>query len=206
MPVNRIYAAEDSCWGLWKIEEDESSLRREVPEEAVSETLIHPLKRLEFLAGRALVKALLAEWGLPFQGLTKDSYGKPFLTGVNLHMSLSHSYPFVAAILHRKKNVGIDLEQPKDKLLRIAPRVLAPAELADAGTDVIKHCIYWCAKEALIKVYGRKDLVFSRNLLVSPFKREQNGHIIGRILANDKETAIPLMYQVSDSFVMVVSS
>src|SRR5690606_11645385 len=112
---------------------------------------VNPRKRLEFLAGRALIRALLREWNLPYPGLTKDAYGKPFLIGSPLHLSLSHSYPFVAAVLHRHKNVGIDLEQPKDKLLRIAPRVLCADELRNAGNDVVKHCVYWCAKEALVK-------------------------------------------------------
>jgi phosphopantetheinyl transferase len=102
--------------------------------------------------------------------------------------------------------VGIDLEQPKEKLLRIAPRILAPQELQDAGTDVVKHCVYWCAKETLIKIYGRKDLTLAHNLLVSPFELSQNGHLVGRILANDKETAIPLIYYVSDGFVVVISA
>lgn len=206
MPVDRIYSSENACWGLWKITEDETSLQNEVMGETVPPTLTNPLKRLEFFAGRALVKALLQQWEAPYPGIEKDAYGKPSLTGRDVHMSLSHSYPFVAAIIHRHKNVGIDLEQPKDKLLRIAPRILAPQELSNAGEDIVKHCVYWCAKEALIKVYGKKDLVFSKNLLVSPFSLQPKGHLIGRIIANNTETAIPLEYIVSDNFVVVFSN
>jgi hypothetical protein len=111
----------------------------------------------------------------------------------------------VAAILHRNKNVGIDLEQPKNKLLTIAPRVLAEEELNDAGTDIVKHCVYWCAKETLIKIHGEKDLILSKQLLVTPFALRKKGHIIGRIIANKSETAIPLHYIVYDNFVVVVS-
>lgn len=206
MPVDRVHSTPVSCWGLWRIEEDESSLQYEVPHETAPVMLANPFKRLEFLAGRALIKTLLEGWEFPYQGITKDAYGKPFLTGSSIQISLSHSYPYVAAILHRSKNVGIDLEQPKEKLLRIAPRILAPQELQDAGTDVVKHCVYWCAKETLIKIYGRKDLTLAHNLLVSPFELSQNGHLVGRILANDKETAIPLIYYVSDGFVVVISA
>jgi len=206
MPVERIYTATDSIWGFWRILEEERSLAAEVPLEKMSSVLHNPLKRLEFLAGRALIKALLNKWDLPYPGLTKDPFGKPFLDGSDIRISLSHSYPYVAAILHRYKNVGIDLEQPKNKLLRIAPRVLADAELKDAGENIVKHCIYWCAKETLIKVYGKKDLIFSKNLLITPFSLGSQGHLIGRILANNTETAIPLEYIVSDNFVVVVSA
>lgn len=205
MPLERTYTSDDARWGIWKIEEEEASLVREVPFEQISPTIANPLKRLEFLAGRVLIKSLLESWGLKYQGLEKDLFGKPFLSGSSVHISLSHSYPYVAAVLDKKKNVGIDLEQPKDKLLRIASRVLSPVELQDAGHDVIKHCIYWCAKETLIKIYGKKDLILAQNLQIGPFNREQSGHLIGRILANSFETAIPLAYLVSDDFIMVVS-
>ena len=57
----------------------------------------------------------------------------------------------------------------------------------------------------MIKIYGKKDLIFSKNLLVKPFELAPQGHIIGRILANNIETAIPLDYIVTDNFVVVVN-
>lgn len=205
MPVDRFYHAPDSIWGFWKITEDESSLTADVPVESVSVDIVNPRKRLEFLAGRALIKALLHHWNIPYQGLTKDTYGKPFLVGSTMHISLSHSYPYVAAILHRHKNVGIDLEQPKEKLLKIAPRILREDELQNAGSNIVKHCIYWCAKETLIKIHGKKDLVFSKNLLVTPFDLHKTGLLVGRIVAGNSETTIPLEYRVYTNFVVAVS-
>lgn len=205
MPVDRVYSSPTSVWGMWKITEDEAVLAREVPAEKVPDALTNPLKRLEFLAGRALIKALLKRWEIPFQRLEKDTFGKPYLAGSPVHISLSHSYPHVAAVLNREKNVGIDLEQPKDKLLRIAHRILAPDELQDAGENVTKHCVYWCAKEALIKIYGKKDLIFSANLRIAPFPMAPSGHLVGRIVADNQETTIPLQYTVFENFVVVIS-
>ena len=205
MPAERIYTRHDAIWGYWRIEEEALSLAAEVPSEKPPEAVRNPLKRLEFLAGRVLIKTLLDQWNLSFPGLTKDEYGKPFLAGSPVRISLSHSFPYVAAILHRDKNVGIDLEQPKNKMLRIGPRVLAADELADAGEDIVKHCIYWCAKEALTKIHGKKDLIFCKNLLVRPFLLACSGHLICRIVANNQETTIPLEYIVTDNFVVVVS-
>jgi 4'-phosphopantetheinyl transferase len=205
MPLERVYSSPKSIWGMWRITEDETSLAAEVASEKVPEALSNVLKRLEFLAGRALIKALLAQWDIQFKGIEKDLFGKPFLAEAGAYISLTHSYPHVAAILHKEKNVGIDLEQPKDKLLRIAPRILSPEELEDAGDDVIKHCVYWCAKESLIKIYGKKDLVFASNLRISPFQLAQSGHLLGQIVASDMQTTIPLEYILFDNFVVVVS-
>ena len=60
---------------------------------------------------------------------------KPSLDQNSHHISLSHSYPYVAAQIDSHA-VGIDVEQPKEKLLRIAHRVFNKAEVKDAGTDL----------------------------------------------------------------------
>lgn len=206
MPLVHLYRTTDTLWGIWHISEDEATLSGALTQETVPPGISNPYKRLEFLSARLCVSTLLSEWGIPYSGMRKDEFGKPFLKNSDIHVSLSHSYPYVAAILHKRENVGIDLEQPKEKLLRIAPRVLAPGELRDAGDDLIKHCIYWCAKESLVKIHGKKDLIFCENLRIDPFDRQREGTIVGRIVTADSEITVPLSYLVSENFVMVVSS
>lgn len=203
MPVEKIVRDTNRSWGLWLIQEDENTLQGQLGNlYPVPETFTHLNKRLEWLAGRLLIRELLRSMDLQFNGLVKDEYGKPFLKNLPHHISLSHSYPYVAAIIDSEKTVGIDLEQPKEKLLRIAPRILATGELADAGDNLTKHCVYWCAKEALIKVYGKKDLTFAENLIISPFQLEKEGNITGRIIVMNTETTIPLRYKIFKDFVV----
>lgn len=204
MPVEKIVRDTNRCWGLWLIQENEDVLQKELGNDyQVPDSFTNLNKRLEWLAGRLLIRALLHSMNLPFNGIVKDQFGKPFLKNLPHHISLSHSYPFVAGIIDHDKTVGIDLEQPKEKLLKIAPRILAYDELADAGEDITKHCVYWCAKEALIKVYGKKDLTLAENLIISPFQLESEGNITGRIIVKNTVTTIPLTYQVVESFVIV---
>jgi 4'-phosphopantetheinyl transferase EntD len=206
MPLENLHTYSNAAWALWKIEEDEGTLTAAVaPYEPTPPQVSNVFKRLEFLAARVLIQALLSSRGLKFHGLTKDAFGKPYLRNHDLHVSLSHSYPYVAAVLHDKHDVGIDLEQPKPKLLKIAHRVLHPDELANAGSDIVKHCIYWCAKEALVKIHGKKDLTFSENLKIDSFSRAKQGDLIGRIIVNTKETEIPLQYFDYDNFVVVLN-
>jgi hypothetical protein len=75
--------------------------------------------------------------------------------------------------------------------------------LLDAGNDETKHCIYWCAKESLVKIYGKKDLVFAENLEIMPFNLKTAGDITGKIIINDTKTTVPLYYQVYTGFVVV---
>jgi 4'-phosphopantetheinyl transferase len=206
MPLESLHIHPDTAWALWKITEKEHVLAHKIPgSEQPPANISNPMKRLEFLAVRVLLRDLLRHWDLEFTGLTKDDQGKPFFKNTSYHLSLSHSYPYVAAIIDRKKSVGIDLEQPKAKLLRIAPRVLSSEELEDAGSDITKHCIYWCAKEALIKVYGKRHLTLSEHLLIAPFSLGNEGTLSGRIIADDTIIPVPLYYRVYDNFVVALN-
>lgn len=204
MALEKIIIEKDRAWALWHLEEDESTLQDIVRFEALPDTITNPNKRLEWLGGRVLVKVIMSSLGLPFRGIIKDEFGKPFPKGHPHQLSLSHSYPYVAALIDNEI-AGIDLEQPKDKLLRIAHRVLHINELQDAGDDIIKHCIYWCAKEALVKVHGKKDLIFAENLLIDPFEHKHEGDIIGNIIVRDTRQIIPLHYIVYPNFVVVLT-
>lgn len=204
MPLEKIVSETGRSWALWRITEDEPALTMLLGgEEKISNTLTNPAKRLEWMAGRILVKEVFGAMNMRFLGITKNEHGKPFPKGYDYHMSLSHSFPYVATLIDKSGPVGIDLEQPKDKLLRVAHRIFHPIELKDAGSDLTKHCVYWCAKEALIKLHGEKNLFFSQNLLIDPFNLKDEGDLRGRIVINETERVIPLHYIVFPNFVMV---
>ena len=206
MPLEKIHHEHDQTWALWRLDEDEDTLAKMLDNaEQVSAGITNPHKRLEYLGGRLLVKVVMNSIGLVYEGIHKDQYGKPFPAGCAYQLSLTHSYPYVAVLLDQHKAAGIDLEQPKAKLLKVAPRVLNRDELIDAGQDIVKHCIYWSAKEALVKIYGRKDLILAENLLIDSFLRQEKGDIIGRIIVRGEETTVPLRYIVSSDFVLVYS-
>jgi phosphopantetheinyl transferase len=203
MPLQKIHElGSESQWGLWLVEESEELLAYEALESAPEE-IVSPQKRLEYLAGRALIKKLVEKNGFEYDGLFKDEFGKPYLKELAHQISLSHSYPYVAAQIHPNTAVGIDVEQPKEKLLRIGSRVLSPTELADAGSDPIKHCVYWCAKEALYKIHGKKGLHFNHQLTLEPFSLAPSGRLVGHILLEELNTRATLGYEVNPEFVLV---
>lgn len=192
----------DSVWGLWEITETEEELAFDAFE-SCPEEIIAPAKRKEFLAGRALIKVLFEKTGGEYVGLRKDEQGKPYLKSHPHEISLSHSSPYVAAQIHPTSAVGIDIEQPKEKLLRVAPRVLSSAEEKDAGEDIIKHCIYWCAKEAMYKIYGKRGLHFNSQLNLDPFVLKKSGDLTGYIRANGTPTVVSLGYLIRNDYVLV---
>jgi 4'-phosphopantetheinyl transferase len=204
MPLEKIVVDTERAWALWKINEDEKQLASELESTGnVPDNFTNVLKRLEWLAGRVATKAVMKALNLTFYGITKDEFGKPFPILCDFHLSLSHSYPYAAVLMDNAGPVGIDLEQPKEKLLKIAHRIHHQRELHDLGTDIVKHCIYWCAKESMIKLYGKKDLIFAENMFIQPFQRKDEGNITGKFIIGDTERIIPLHYVVYPSFIVV---
>jgi phosphopantetheinyl transferase len=195
----------ERAWALWHISETEQELSY-LSMETCPEDIIHEQKRLEWLAARALLKAIVEGFGLDYYGLRKDEFGKPFLKEQVHQISLSHSFPYVAAQVDRLQPVGIDLEQPKEKLKTIAHRVFSPEEAHDAGDDITKLCIYWCAKESLYKIYGKRNLLFTDHLYVAPFSMENIGRLTGKISAGEIEMVASLAYEVTPEFVLVYTA
>lgn len=205
MPLIKMQTTgNQSAWALWFISETEQEFTSTI-EERPESNIVNATKRLEWLAGRVLLQQLTEQFGLEYQGTTKNEFGKPFLKNLPHHISLSHSFPYVAAQIDLHFEIGIDLEQPKSKLLNIAHRVLSPTELIDAGTDVVKHCVYWCAKETMYKVYGKKGLHFSNQLLVKPFELLRAGDLYGKINANDSLRDLSMSYLIQPDYVLVLT-
>lgn len=205
MPLIDLNGVNTGKIALWHITEDESFLADQLKPVSCPGEIISPQKRVEWLSGRLLIRYLTDAMGLTYQGIVKDRFGKPFLKNLDHHISLSHSYPYVAAQIHPSHSVGIDIEQPKEKLLRVAPRILNAVELENAGSDITKHCIYWSAKEALYKIYGKRGLLFTNNLSIEPFDLEETGYLKGCIKTEDNSMLAELQYIVHKDYVLVYS-
>ncbi|MCS6973638.1 MAG: hypothetical protein N2044_04600 [Cyclobacteriaceae bacterium] len=191
--------------GVWKIEEDENELLSQtIGLDGIPDKLRHPNRRLEFVAGRALVRHLMQELGEPFEGVTSNEHGKPIIKNSSCQVSLTHSFPYVASLVDVDKPAGIDLELVNYRLLKMAPRLFHVSELRDAGRNPVKHTIIWSGKETLMKIYGKRDVVFSEHLRIEPFNlNKEGGELIGHILIEGAEARIPLAYRLIDNYVLV---
>jgi len=188
MPILKIAKInEKSAYAIWEITEDVEKLRELVKNSANVQLpdadVTNEIKRAEWMAGRLLLSSLVKELGEQYPGIYKDEYGKPHLKEIDLHISLSHSYPLVAAIIHDSP-VGIDVEQPKEKLRTIATRFLAEDEQKVCADNIELLCTYWCAKEALYKLYGKKKLVFKENLAVNYQQKDGVVDLSGKVIVN----------------------
>ncbi len=202
--VNKIN--EHSSWALWEIEEEIGTFFLNVDltkeEKSAYDLISNHYKKLEWLATRATARKLLDTLNLPYEGIFKDSHGKPHLNGSIGEISVTHSYPYVAVIFHKKEAVGIDLEKPRDKILKIAKKFLNDEEMAFSKHDIKKITILWSVKESLYKLHGRKFVVFKDNLEAKPFELEKEGLIQGVIKLNADYDEIKLQYICYEDFII----
>jgi len=179
---------EPPLWAIWRIDEPIEELGGRLLatplELSEYESIHHPRKKLEWLASRLLIQHLVEKLGESFTGIYKDAFGKPHLIDLPYSISIAHCFPFAAGIIHKDQSTGIDIEQPRDKLLHIRHKFLSEKEAEVAGTDLETLCKYWTAKEVLYKIYGRKKLIFKEHLEV--FENPPgSGNLGGRICYTD---------------------
>jgi 4'-phosphopantetheinyl transferase len=202
MPLASIHALTPACQLVrWQILEDEPTLRRHLhlSDEEISdlERIAHPGQRVEWLACRVALKGLIKEAGFPYMGLVKDQYGKPHLDSVVRgaflpgHVSLSHTPGWAVAVWHHERPVGVDVEPIRDQFVRVVPRVLSETEIADANAQPDRLAVYWCAKEAMYKLYGKRQLTFREHLLVEPFASGAT-YLTGHVSLPDKTTTVQI--------------
>lgn len=157
-------------WGIWEIVEPLPELLALYPQAEADPdfTAIKvPQRRQQWIAGRLLVKKLLEIYGLPFPGIYKDEHKKVHLIDSHYHISIAHSDQWAVASVDLYNPTGIDIEKVTPRIRKVASKLLTPAEKeVVAPDDDLGLTVYWCAKEALYKLYGRKLLHFNQEIHV----------------------------------------
>jgi 4'-phosphopantetheinyl transferase len=179
---------EDTEFALWKIEEQAEDLYSQLQlndgEKAFVENISNGKRHLHWLGTRVLLRKMLGTED--YIDCQVDEHGKPYLVSLPYHISLSHSFDYAAVMISKKSPVGIDIEQVKEKVERIAARFLAPEELAfiDQKQKIRQLYACWCAKEAVYKCYGQKEVSFMDDISLAPFNYQEPGQV-NAILSKD---------------------
>lgn len=192
MPLVHSETIEETCTLLlWQLTETEEELREMLGPAFISaeiEAISHPQKIREWLASRLLIKLLARKFGIAYVGLKKDQHGKAFLIDNDSHISITHTFDYVAVALNPSATVGIDMEKSDPKLQRTSRKYLSTPEFEHAGDEIPKLSMYWCAKEALYKLYGKKKISFRESIYINPFE-DSDSTLTGE-LADEEENLV----------------
>ncbi len=156
--------------GIWKIEENEDFFKNNVP---LQRNVTHPLKRLQHFAGRFLLQFLFPDF--PYELIRIADTRKPFLPNEQYHFSISHCGDYAAAIVSRDYRVGIDIEIPLEKIVRIRDKFLHKKEIIHFPVlDIQYLTLFWSTKEAVFKWYGDGGVDFREHIHLRQLREEAN--------------------------------
>ena len=117
-------------------------------------------RKIEILAVNFILRQLFKK-DISLQYLAS---GKPFINE-STHLSISHSHGFIAIAIG-DINVGIDIERPSEKLVKLSERFLSKNEKITFDLHPSKElaCKLWGSKESILKCIGDKNIDYREDI------------------------------------------
>ena len=198
---------DDTEFALWKIEEKAADLYKQLQldehEKAYFEKISTSKRHLHWLSTRVLLRTMLRTD--EYIDCKTDIHGKPYLVNLPYHISFSHSFDYAAVMMSKKVPVGIDIEQIKEKVERIATKFMNPGEMAFINTDEhrIEHLyVCWCGKEAIYKCYGQKEVSFINHISLAPFEFAKAGSVDARLHKGEVDLNYEVEYMQYEDYMI----
>ena len=181
---------------VWKIEEEEEYFLDFVP---IHRRITHPKKRLQHLAGRYLLQHLFPDF--PYNEIMIADTKRPYLDDNKYHFSISHTKDYAAAIVSSVARVGIDIEMPDDKVMKISHKFMHEEEFGliqqmnTAMTPEHAYSIIWCAKESMYKWWGLGKVDFKEMLRIDTITQEDNIKLSARFILPEGHQTLELHHK-----------
>jgi phosphopantetheinyl transferase len=165
MPLYREWEIGDhGLAAIWKVEEPESFFQERT---GIISDMKNERRRTEHLAGRFLLKHLVADF--PLHNISKDEHDKPHLADNEYFFSISHSWPYIAAVIDPYAPAGIDIQTWHPRIGIIQHKFLSAEEQLIFDNDPKLLTLAWCAKEAVYKWNGKRGVDFIEHLPIDFF-------------------------------------
>mgnify|MGYP001268054879 CR=1 FL=1 len=151
------------------------------------EKVKHPSRRFEFIGIRQLRNKMIPEHEIIYLPT-----GKPTLKESILQISISHSEQTICLGVSKSK-IGLDIEAPKDRILRITSKFCSKEEATLFDDECIHDMtLLWTLKEAAYKKTDKPGLDFKEDIQI--IVRSQNEHLC-RVSSNNKITEFNLAHE-----------
>ena len=193
---------------VWQITETEEELR------ALSSTPSDEMEEISFIKSESLrkqrlaVRALLNELFEDKVYLAHHDNGKPYIENNSINISITHTEKYVAVILDRDDEVGIDIESLDRDFSVVEKKALSEDESDDLEDDREEKneqlAIYWCAKEAIFKKMSQYNVDFVEQIEIERFRSKGEGELEATFIHKDGyEEDLELEYITFDRHVLV---
>ena len=182
-----------ALWTSPPLTAEESARWTTSEERAAAAGFVSERRRAEFLTWRAVVRRELGD----DVGIAYDALGAPVLTNRAVHISVAHCAGRIA-VCASPERCAVDIEPASRDFSRAESRYTTPSERA-LSDDPLWPGIVWCAKEALYKYSGRRELDFRKDLRIGSADLAA-GRLTGRI---ENGEPVELSVRREDGFILV---
>ncbi len=206
MPLYKRWTEGKAEWGIWKVTETDdellSCLSESFPYAEELEQFKSPVRRTEYLSVRVLLKVLL---GKEYRICYYPS-GKPYLSDIGLHITISHTCGYVSVGIHPEKEVGMDIEQRTHRVERVKDYFLCEEEMLDSemlppDEKLNRLLLHWSAKETMFKILDREGVSLRHHFRIFPFSLHEKGFMQGVEYFTGKSQHFSIRYFVTPHFV-----
>lgn len=194
-------------FGVWEITEDLDFFLKNVNltpnEQIMFRGLVTERRKIQWLCYRLLIKQLLNIQRVI--DIVYDYNGKPRILDMDIQISVSHSGNYVAAIASDGPQIGIDIEKLQARIDRVLHKFLNEDEIQHLQDDnTIEHkTTCWCAKEALFKIFGQKQIDFKKNIHLDSFIYKPDMQFEGTVISSDMEMKTSLFVKELKNYILV---
>jgi phosphopantetheinyl transferase len=192
---------------LWKIEEPVdwflSKLQLDDEEKKKYIEFRTDQRRAHWLAYRHILKNVVKK-GNEIR-VKYDENSKPFIDLSDDHISVSHSGDYAAVIISHRHPVGIDIERISPRLHKVADKFMNEQETGNSPDQMSTGdlCLHWSAKEALYKLYGKRNLDFKDHLHVVDPPKQLQGIFSGLITNGGRAHSCELFSNKIEDYILV---
>ena len=209
MPLHKVvYLSNNTKLYLWKITEDFDTLFSQVKLKDSSLARLETMKSESHQKGFLAVRMLLQHNDYSDFDLFYDKFGKPHIKPQacsikDIEISISHSNDFSAIAISDSK-VGLDLEQLKEKTLRIAKRFMDVSHLENLSDEekINKATVVWGIKESIFKIKNEKGISFPNHIFEDDFSFEDK-KATATLKFNNKEETFQVQFDSIEDYIFV---
>lgn len=216
MPFEYISSAiPDTNIGLWRIAEEEPYFLSELTlyenEQRRLASILHPKKRLEWLASRLCLKRLIEPLTHVVESLSRSD-GKPYLSTNSHHISYTHSFMLASAIASANHEVAIDIEYRHRKRNKATAYLFLDAnELAffeQYPENDLLFLVLWSAKETIYKAVAEKGTSLRHHIHfdLANFSLTDNGIIPALVHTAAIEQPYEVFYTIFPDFILTYTA
>jgi phosphopantetheinyl transferase len=203
MPLHKEVIIKDAAvLYLWKITEDIEWFKGAVKLNLASQKRVNSMKSESHQKGFLAVRMLLQHLGYNDFDLEYDANGKPHLKDTKC-ISISHSHEF-SAIAVSSNPIGIDLEQMKEKTLKIASRFMDVSHLDNLSEaeKIKKATVIWGIKESVFKIKSKEGISFLNHIFENEFNLEDK-KTIAQLRFNSEIENFKIVFNSVEDYIYV---